>query len=234
MTSEVRRRILVVEDDAALSRILRDNLTIDGFEVQCVSDGSAAIAVARTFTPDLALLDVTLPGTSGFDLCRAWSQARAFPVILLTARSQKADKLKGLSLGADDYITKPFDLEELLARVRAVLRRSRPGVSRLALGTVVVDFTAHQATRNGDAVDLTHREFELLRHLADRPDRIVQRSELLRDVWGFPDTPNTRAVDHAIARLRKKIEVDPHHPRFIHTVHGDGYCLTPSGEEPPR
>jgi DNA-binding response OmpR family regulator len=228
--TQMVRRILIVEDDPALARILRDNLVVDGFQVECVEDGSRALAVARTFSPDLALLDVTLPGVNGFDLCQRWSQSGQFPVILLTARGQKADKLHGLALGADDYVTKPFDLEELLARIHAVLRRSRRTVATLTLGTVVIDFERCQASNGAQAIDLTYREFELLRYLAERPSVIVHRDELLRDIWRFPEAPHTRAVDHAIARLRKKIEADAHHPRFIHTVHGDGYCLTPDGD----
>lgn len=227
------RRILVVEDDAALSRILRDNLVVEGYQVTCVADGTQAITAAREVAPDLVILDGMLPGTDGFDLCRMWSQTGQFPIIMLTARGQKADKLKGLALGADDYVTKPFDLEELLARVHAVLRRTRPTVEELTLGPVVIDFKAFQAWRDKQPLDLTHREFELLRYLAERAEAIVHRGELLREVWGFPDTPHTRAVDHAIARLRKKIETDPHRPRFIHTVHGDGYSLTPQGREQP-
>ena len=228
--TETKRRILVVEDDPALARILRDNLLVEGFQVECVADGNQALAAARAFGPDLALLDVTLPGLSGFDLCQLWNRTRQFPVIMLTARGQKADKLRGLSLGADDYVTKPFDLEELLARVHAVLRRSRRTVARLVLGSVTIDFVTLQAWNGKDTMELTHREFELLRYLAERPQAIVHRSELLREVWQFPDAPHTRAVDHAIARLRKKIEPDAHRPRFIHTVHGDGYCLTPEGD----
>ncbi len=227
------RRILVVEDDAALSRILRDNLVVEGYQVEVVSDGNQAITAARDFAPDLVILDGMLPGTDGFDLCRMWSQSGQFPIIMLTARSQKADKLKGLALGADDYVTKPFDLEELLARVQAVLRRARPTIEQLALGPVLVDFKAFQAWKEKQPLDLTHREFDLLRYLAERAETIVHRGELLREVWGFPDTPHTRAVDHAIARLRKKIETDPHRPRFIHTVHGDGYSLTPQGKDQP-
>jgi DNA-binding response OmpR family regulator len=225
----MKKRILVVEDDAALARILRDNLTYCGFEVTSVSDGDGALAAARASSPDLVVLDIMLPGTSGFDLCGVLSQSGRTPLIILTARSQKADKLRGLNLGADDYITKPFDLEEFLARVQAVLRRARPAIERLTLGPVTIDFRSQQATRSGRPLHLTHREFELLQYLAERQERVVHRNELLREVWGYLDVPSTRSVDHAIARLRKKIETDAHHPRFIHTVHGDGYCLTPAG-----
>jgi DNA-binding response OmpR family regulator len=174
------------------------------------------------------LLDIGLPGRSGLDLCRLWREARSFPIIVLTARSQKQDKLNGLQAGADDYVTKPFDLDELVARVRAVLRRVRPTVTRLSLGTVVVDFESLQAWNGGELIDLSNREFALLRYLAERPNKVVQRDELLQGVWGYPDSPDhTRSVDNAVARLRRKIEKDPHHPSFIHTAYGGGYVLTP-------
>jgi len=153
-------------------------------------------------------------------------QGGRVPVIILSARSQKADKIRGLQLGADDYLAKPFDLDELLARMQAVLRRSRRIVERLALGSIVIDLTTMKATNGSQELHLTHREFEVLRYLAERQDRVVYRNELLREIWGYLDVPiTTRSVDHAIARLRKKVEQDPHHPRFIRTVHGDGYCL---------
>ena len=223
------KRILIVEDDTALSRVLHDNLVFEGFEVRCVADGGDALDAVRAFRPDLVVLDVMLPGRDGFELCGLMRQDGRTPVIMLTARGQKGDKLLGLKLGADDYVTKPFDLEELLARVKAVLRRARPLVDRIALGDVAVDFVSLVATRRRTPVHLTHREFHVLRYLAERPERVVHRNELLREVWGYPEMPTTRSVDHAIARLRKKIEADPHRPRFIHTVHGDGYCLTPDG-----
>ena len=222
----MRRRILVVEDDQALTRILRDNLSHEGFDVECVADGSRAVGVAREFVPDLVLLDVGLPGRSGYELCEILGTGGNTPIIMLTARGEKADRLKGLQLGADDYITKPFDLEELLARVKTVLRRTRKRLSVLTLDDVIVDFSALSARRGSTLIQLTHREFDLLLYLAERQDRIVYRSELLHEIWGYSDMPNTRSVDHAIARLRKKIESDPQHPRFIHTVHGDGYRLT--------
>lgn len=155
--------------------------------------------------------------------------------MFLTARGQRADKLRGLNAGADDYITKPFDLEEFLARVQVVLRRARPVVESIVLGEVTVDFRAERSTRGRREIHLTHREYELLRYLAERQERIVDREELLRAVWGYPDVPNTRSVDHAIARLRRKIEPDLHNPRYIHTIYGGGYSLTPNGGLPlPR
>ena len=225
----MKKRILIVEDDAALARVLRDNLTYDGFEVECAGDGDAALVKARSVSPDLVVLDIMLPNSNGFDLCTVLRHGGHTPIIILTARSQKTDKLRGLNLGADDYITKPFDMEEFLARVRAVLRRARPSIEELTLGRVSIDFRARHATKASRPLHLTFREFELLQYLAERQEHAVYRGELLREVWGYPNAPTTRSVDHAIARLRKKIEPDPRHPRFIHTVHGDGYCLTPSG-----
>ena len=227
----MKKRVLVVEDDPVLTRVLSDNLTFEGFEVRTVSDGNLALSVAKEFSPDLVLLDINLPGRSGLDLCEVWRGGSRTPIIMLTAKGQKADKIRGLTLGADDYVTKPFDLEELLARIHAVLRRARPEVERLVLGQVVIDFVRLKAWNRSHEIELTHRDFELLQYLAKRPGSIVRRDELLRAIWGYPDSANTRAVDHAIARLRKKIEATPREPRFIHTVHGDGYCLVPDGEE---
>ena len=220
----MKQRILVVEDDQALARILRDNLVIEGYNVEWVTDGAQVMSAVRRFAPDLILLDISLPNRNGFELCRMLSGGRC-PIIILTARGEKADKLKGLTLGADDYITKPFDLMELLARIKVVLRRTSRHITRLMLGNVIVDFQTLSAVCGDSRVDLTNREFDLLRYLAERQGRVVSRSELLREIWGYADDPSTRSVDHAIARLRKKIEPDPQHPRIIRTAHGDGYCL---------
>ena len=227
----MKKRVLVVEDDPVLTRVLQDNLAYEGFEVRAVADGAVAQNAARDFAPDLVLLDVNLPGKNGFELVTAWRQGSRTPIILLTAMGQKGDKLKGLKLGADDYVTKPFDLEELLARIHAVLRRARPAAEVLTLGTVTVDFDQLKAWNGTEEIDLTHRDFELLKYLAERPKSIVSRDELLSSVWGYPQAATTRAVDHAIGRLRKKIEANPHKPRFIHTVHGDGYYLAIDGHE---
>jgi DNA-binding response OmpR family regulator len=224
--TSMKQRILVVEDDASLARILRDNLIFEGFEVLCAADGASALKIAGEFHSDLVLLDVTLPDANGFDLWGPLRRRGPSPVLFLTAHTQKADKLRGLNLGADDYVTKPFDLEELLARVHVVLRRARAGGECITLGSVVIDFQTKRATKNGRTLHLAYREFDLLRFLARRRDRVVYRDELLREVWGYPVSPMTRSVDNAVSRLRKKIEPQPHRPRYIHTVHGDGYCLT--------
>jgi DNA-binding response OmpR family regulator len=225
----VNPRILVVEDDQLLAKVICDNLSFDGFEVTRAATAHAAVNLLREFGPDLIVLDVMLPDRSGFDVFETLHQGGRTPIIFLTARGETVDRLRGLRLGADDYVIKPFDLAELLARVHAVLRRVRVGVAdRLTLGDVSIDFKSQTAMRGGQALHLTHREFELLRFLAARAGRVVHRGELLRGVWGYPDdSATTRSVDHAIARLRRKIEPQSDQPRFIHTVHGDGYSLTP-------
>jgi DNA-binding response OmpR family regulator len=221
----VKTRILVVEDDPALGRVLSDNFAFDGYDVEWVTEGRAAVDALRRRGPDLILLDIGLPDTDGFQLLQMLRGAGQTPIIVLTARGQRADKLEGLRLGADDYVTKPFDVEELMARVKTVLRRSGAPLARLALGDVAIDFAARVATRAGQPVHLTDKEFEILGYLAVHQARIVYRDELLRAVWGYQDAPLTRSVDHAIARLRKKVEPDVGRPRFIQTVHGDGYRL---------
>jgi DNA-binding response OmpR family regulator len=218
-------RVLIVEDDPVLARVLADNLGFAGYDTQVAGDGHEAIARSRSFQPDLVLLDLNLPNRSGFELCSILRRGGRTLIVILSARSQKADKLRGLKLGADDYLTKPFDLDELLARVQAVLRRSRRALDRLVLGDLAIDFRTLTATIGTREIHLTHREFEMLRYLGERPDSPVHRDELLREIWGYVDTPATRSVDHAIARLRKKIEADPHRPRYVRTVHGDGYVL---------
>lgn len=222
----MKKRLLVVEDDPSLARVLTDNLRFAGYDVAHVDDGSEVVSRVRSYAPDLVLLDVMLPGKDGFSLLGLIRQGGRTPVIMLTARDQKPDKLAGLELGADDYITKPFDFEELQARIRAVLRRARRIVVRLTLGDAEIDFEGFTATRHGRDLRLSRREFDLLLYLAEREGSVVPRSELLREVWGFPEEPTTRAVDYAIRRLRLKIEPDPRQPRYIHTGHGDGYSLT--------
>jgi DNA-binding response OmpR family regulator len=223
----VKKHILIVEDDATLAGVLRDNLIYEGFLVDCAADGQQAIAQARVTRPDLVLLDVTIPGPDGFEVCRTLNAGSdRLPIIMLTARTQKQDKVRGLQLGADDYVTKPFSFEELLARIHAVLRRTSVSVQTVALGDVVIDFAQMRATNRSVPVTLTPREFAVLQHLSERAGRVVSRDELLRAVWGYRETTVTRTVDNFMARLRRKIEADPHRPRFIQTVHGDGYRLT--------
>jgi DNA-binding response OmpR family regulator len=225
-------RILVVEDDPTLRLVLRDNLQSEGYQVDVAGNGACAVKRARTAIPDLIVLDLTLPDHDGFELLPILRSLGQVPIIVLTARTQRDDKLRGLTLGADDYITKPFDPAEFLARIRAVLRRVRPSVSRIRLGSVTIDFLNKHASSGRRTIPLTHREFELLSYLADRRDVVVHRNELLRAVWGYLDSDIvTRTIDFAIARLRRKIEVDPHYPQFLRTAHGDGYCLTGMSDE---
>ena len=223
----MRPRILIVEDDSSLVQILRDNLIVDGFDVECASHADKALVLYRSFVPDLVLVDVMLPDLSGFELARVLRHGGKTPIIILSARGEKADKLTGLRLGADDYITKPFDMEELVARINTVLRRVKPTVTTIRLAGVTIDFRSGIATGPDGDLHLSHREFEILRVLAERNSRVVFRDELFREVWGFLDTSTTRSVDRAVSRLRQKIEADPKTPRFLRTVHGDGYILTP-------
>jgi DNA-binding response OmpR family regulator len=223
----MKPRILIVEDDSSLAQILRDNLLLDGFDVEWASQAERALALYRSFVPDLVLVDVMLPDLSGFELARILRHGGKTPIVILSARGEKADKLLGLRLGADDYITKPFDMEELVARINTVLRRMKPTIAAIRLADVTIDFSSETATGPEGDLHLTHREFEILRVLAERRSRVVFRDELFREVWGFLDTSTTRSVDRAVSRLRQKIEADPRTPRFLRTVHGDGYILTP-------
>jgi len=224
------KRILIVEDDNAMARLLSDNLKYEGFLVETCDSGRKTLAAVKRFTPDLLLLDVMLPhGPDGFEICRALNDGpNRIPVIILSARGQKEDRIRGLMLGADDYVTKPFALDELLARVHAVLRRTKPRIDQLTLGNTVIDFRRLRASCGARPVELTDREFEILRCLAERAGNVVTRDELLHLVWGYSDTPLTRTVDNFIFRLRHKLEPDPRHPTYIRKAYGDGYRLVTS------
>ena len=209
----------------ALASVLADNLIVEGFDVQTVDDGDLAVAKAREFAPDLIVLDVMLPGKDGFELCGLLRHGRRTPIVMLTARSQKADRIRGSQ-------ARRRRLRHQAVRSRGAAgthprgaAANRPDVERLTLGRMTIDFRTLHAW-SGRGLELTHREFELLRYLAERQEVVVDRDELLREVWGYASAPHTRSVDQAIVRLRKKIEPDPQHPVFIHTVHGNGYCLT--------
>jgi DNA-binding response OmpR family regulator len=224
----MKRRILVVEDDVSLARVLCDNLVYEGFNVVLARDGQAALTKAEALQPDLVLLDLMLPGLNGFEVCRRLAREPArTAVIMITARDQKHDKLQGFQMGADDYVTKPFTLDELLARVHAVMRRVHPTTESLVLGQFKFDFTRYSAARGKRPVTFTQREMEVLHYMSERSGKVVTRDELLQKVWGYQNMPLTRCVDNLIARLRLKIEPDPRQPKYIHTVHGNGYRLTP-------
>lgn len=222
-----RTRILVVEDDAAILRGLADNLRFEGYEVLTTRDGEEGLRIVLEREPDLVILDIMLPGLSGFDVCRrARKQGKTMPILMLTARGQEVDRVMGLDLGADDYITKPFSIPELLARVRANLRRANPGAAlpeRVSFGDVVVEFEGYEATKGGQPLKLAPKEFGVLRLLVAREGEVVSRTDLLHEVWGYNSFPTTRTVDNHVASLRSKLEDDPARPRFLLTVHGVGY-----------
>ena len=220
--------ILLVEDEEGLRMTLSDRLRSEGYAVDFAGDGDEGLTKATSLPFDLIILDIMLPHRSGLDVCRDVRTAGlATPILLLTARDQTADKVIGLKLGADDYVTKPFDTLELMARVEALLRRS-PGRSAhtvLQLGPLRMDVRATEVTRDGKEVLLSAREFQLLRHFMEHPGATLSRNELLQEVWGYEDGTFTRTVDVHIASLRQKLEKDPKHPELILTVPGMGYKL---------
>ncbi|HEX5430317.1 MAG TPA: response regulator transcription factor [Bryobacteraceae bacterium] len=225
----MKRKVLVVEDDRSLAQILCHNLAYEGFEVVAANDGPAALKLAEAHKPDLVLLDLMLPGLDGIEVCRTLAQEPVRTgLIIITARNQKQDKLQAFEFGADDYVTKPFTLDELLARVHAVLRRVRPTAQSLILGDLTIDFVHYSASRGGRPIVFTYRELEVLHYMSERLGQVVTRNELLQRVWGLHNVPSTRCVDNLIARLRLKIEPNPHQPTYLRTAHGDGYRLTPA------
>jgi DNA-binding response OmpR family regulator len=230
-------RILIVEDEESIRTGLQDLLEIEGYETAAVGDGEAALEKARQWKPHLVLLDLMLPKSSGFDVCRHLRkhQPDAF-VIMLTAKNEEMSKIAGLEMGADDYITKPFSVSELLARIRTRLRRRGEGPAAagpdvLEFGGVHVDFRRYEATRDGKSLDLSAKEFQILRYLASRPGEVVAREDLLQAIWGYtPDNmPTTRTVDNQILKLRQKLERDAARPAWIKSVRGAGYKFDPEG-----
>ena len=219
---ELARRILLVEDEENLILAIRDRLTSEGFDVAVESDGNGALATAARGAFDAMILDVALPGKNGFDICRDLrGRGVETPILMLTARGQIIDRVLGLKLGADDYLTKPFDMMELLARLEALLRRSRhaaPNAETLLFGPVRVDFRSAVATRDGQPVDLSSLELKLLRYFVEHRGAVLSRDELLDKVWGYDATPVTRTVDVHVASLRQKLGAE-----IILTVHGMGY-----------
>ena len=224
-----RALIVVVEDDAAILRGLRYNLEEEGYEVRSAADGATGLGLIRDEEPDLVILDLMLPELSGYEVCqKIRSEGLDTPILMLTARGQEADKVVGLDLGADDYVTKPFSVREVLARVRALVRRARGAYSvpqELQVGDVLVDFRSYEAHRGGEPFKMTPKEFALLRALAARAGEVVTRAELLTEVWGYERLPTTRTVDNHVASLRSKLEADSSDPRHLLTVHGVGYRL---------
>ncbi|MGC4190516.1 MAG: response regulator transcription factor [Thermomicrobiales bacterium] len=217
-------RVLVVDDEPQIRRALRTMLAAHGFEVETAEDGDDALARIATWTPDAIVLDLVMPGKDGFEVVRdtrTWSQV---PIVVLSARGQESDKVQALDMGADDYLTKPFGIQELLARLRAVMRRAGgPNESVLSVGDVTIDIGRHEVTRGGEAVHLTPTEFDLLRVLATNAGRVMTHRQLLEQVWGGYAAENSPQLRVYINYLRRKLEDDPAHPRLILTEPGIGY-----------
>jgi DNA-binding response OmpR family regulator len=226
-------KILVVEDDASIRLGLEDTLKAKGYRVSSASRGDEALRLAREVKPDLVVLDIMLPDGEGFDVCKQLKDPRqgvpTAGVIILTARGQELDRVRGFDVGADDYVTKPFSLMELLARVQAVLRRFGHGPgsdpTNLDFGDVAIDFVKRVATKRGQPVELPPRAFDILRVFARRPDEVVSRETLLDEAWGYEKAPNTRTVDNHMVKLRQALEDEPERPKHLQTVHGAGYRL---------
>ncbi|HEY8937660.1 MAG TPA: response regulator transcription factor [Cyclobacteriaceae bacterium] len=224
--------LLIIEDEPAMQLGLKDNLELEGYTVDLASDGEEGLTKLKTTNFDLVLLDVMLPKLSGFDICKAArAQGINTPIILLTAKGEEIDKILGLELGADDYITKPFSVRELLARVKAMLRRSKPDAQAadkfISIGRLQVDFATFQTKEDGVDIKLSHKEFEILAYLYQNRNRVVSRYDLLEHVWGYDEQITTRTVDNFIVRLRQKVEPNPNQPKIIVTAHGIGYKMIP-------
>ena len=220
-------KILIVEDEPGMVAGLRDNFEFEGCQVLSAMDGVSGLERALVDSPDLVILDVMMPRMSGLDVCRQLKSKRpTIPIIMLTARGQEVDKVVGLELGADDYVTKPFSIRELMARVKAVLRRvgSLPRAKdRYIFGDVEVNLQSCQVSRRGRSLDFSSKEFDLLKYFLSHPGEALTRDRLLEEVWGYDKFPTTRTVDAHIVRLRQKLESKPDDPRFFLTVHGTGY-----------
>jgi DNA-binding response OmpR family regulator len=217
--------VLIVEDDAALMRGLTDNFRLHGYDVRSASDGRAGLAQALASPPDLLLLDIMLPQLNGYEICRQLrSRKLDMPIIMLTAKGQEEDIVQGLELGADDYVTKPFSIRELMARAKAFLRRrAEPEKASFAIGDATLDLMSHKLTRGGEEVPLTTKEYRLLEYFVQRMNRALTRSDIIDNVWGRSIIVSSRSVDRCIATLRSKIEPDLRRPQFIHTIRDVGY-----------
>jgi len=223
-------KVLIVEDDEAMATALRDGFSYEGYDVSVARDGQAGLKLAGEGTPDVIILDVMLPKMSGLDVCKQIRrEGNPVPILMLTARGQEIDKVLGLKLGADDYVTKPFGFLELMARVEAILRRGsagKPGLESYRFGDVEVDFKKGEARKKGKLVDLSPRELRLLEFFIRHRGEVVAREVLLDTVWGYDSAPLTRTVDMHVAKLRKKIEDPRSEPKFLITIHRMGYKFT--------
>ncbi len=227
-------RILVVEDERHMAEVIADNLELEGWKVDVVGDGAEALELIRADPPSLVLLDVMLPGMDGFEVCENLRrEGNQVPILFLTARSSGDDRVRGLELGGDDFLPKPFDLRELILRVHAILRRRQwfgspaPGGDVLRLGDAVVDFKSYTARLGKREIELSQKETMILRCLSERPGEVVSRADIVDRVWGYNAFPTLRTVDNFIVRLRRLFEEDPQNPRYIQTVRGTGYRLSP-------
>ncbi len=225
-------KILVTEDDRNLQETIRYNLVQEGYKVSVAADGAEALEIARREKPDLIILDIMLPKIDGFEVCRILRKEMNVPIIMLTARSGETDKITGLDTGADDYMTKPFSIRELLARVRAMLRREkitgagdREDKPIITLGNISIDLNRHRITLNGTPLELTAKEYDLLSFLVQNKGYVFNREQLLEKVWGYDFAGDTRTVDVHIRWLRQKIESDPANPKYLITVRGTGYKI---------
>lgn len=232
------KKILIIEDDISILNGLKDVLMFKSYDVLTATDGEWGYEAAVKESPDLIILDIMLPKMDGFTLCKKLrDEGNMTPVLMLTARGEEPDKVQGLDLGADDYVTKPFSLPELLARVRALLRRrvgeekQRVPPDSIEFGNVIIDFKKYKALKRGKSLSLSPKEFGVLKYLASRVGDVVTRNELLDEVWGYECYPTTRTVDNHIAQLRSKIEENPMDPQNLITVHGVGYKLVLGDEK---
>ncbi|QRY61444.1 response regulator transcription factor [Gordonia sp. PDNC005] len=224
----MKPRVLVVDDDAALAEMLTIVLRNEGFEPFVVGDGTQALTAVREVRPDLVLLDLMLPGMNGIDVCRVLRADSGVPIVMLTAKSDTVDVVLGLESGADDYMVKPFKPKELVARIRARLRRTEDEPAELlSIGPVEIDVPAHKVTRDGTLISLTPLEFDLLVALARKPRQVFTRDVLLEQVWGYRHPADTRLVNVHVQRLRAKVEIDPEKPEIVLTVRGVGYKAGP-------
>ncbi|MEC2075625.1 response regulator YycF [Metabacillus fastidiosus] len=227
------KKILVVDDEKPIADILQFNLKKEGYEVFCAYDGNEALELVEEIVPDLILLDIMLPNRDGMEVCREVRKKYEMPIIMLTAKDSEIDKVLGLELGADDYVTKPFSTRELLARVKANLRRQKSvevsepeeETNEIEIGTLIIHPDAYVVSKRGETIELTHREFELLHYLAKHIGQVLTREHLLQTVWGYDYFGDVRTVDVTVRRLREKIEDNPSHPAWIVTRRGVGYYL---------
>lgn len=227
----MEKTILIIEDDVSILRGLKDNLSFEGYHVLTSPDGLEGLQMALDNQIDMLLLDIMLPGINGYDICRRLKKDKAeLPIIMITARGTEIDKIAGLDLGADDYITKPFSIPELLARVRAVLRRTlteNKEVDTYTFAEVSLDFKKYIAMVKGEEIKLSSREFAIMKYMIEHEGEVIHRHDLLDKVWGYDVTPSTRTVDNYILDLRKKFEKDPANPQHITSIRGAGYKFKP-------